>query len=66
MVENILKKYERKLPISISNQKFNKYIKDVAKDAELKSIVSKSITKGGVTVSKNYEKWELISSHTAR
>ncbi len=66
MAKRILEKYDWKLPISISNQKFNKYIKDVAKDAELKSTVAKSITKGGMTVSQNYEKWELVSSHTAR
>jgi len=57
MVDNILKKYNGELPISISNQKFN---------AELNSMVSKSITKGGIPRSKNYKKWELVSSHTAR
>ena len=66
MVDKILEKYNGELPVSISNQKFNQYIKEVCKHAGLNSMVSKSITKGGIPRSKNYKKWELVSSHTAR
>jgi integrase len=50
----------------ISNQKFNDYIKDVCKKAEFKSKVSKSLTKGGKRQTEIKEKWEMVSSHTAR
>lgn len=66
MVDAILKKYSGNLPINISNQKFNDYIKEACKIAGIDEMVSKSITKGGVNRSKNYKKWELVSSHTAR
>lgn len=62
----IWEKYEGKLPGNISNQKFNENLKDVCKAAGLKEPVLKSITKGGKKVTTSYEKWELVSSHTAR
>jgi integrase len=63
------------LPKSISNQKTNDYLKELGKLEDkkgkkllhsLNTIVSKSFTKGGVRVIENYQKWELLSSHTAR
>jgi integrase len=50
----------------ISNQKFNKYVKDVCKIAELNEIIEKGITKAGKRVIEKFKKWELFSSHTAR
>ena len=59
-------KYEGKLPKNISNQKFNDYIKDACKEAKINEPFQKGITKGGYRITTNYEKWELVSSHTAR
>jgi integrase len=60
-VVEILNKYGGVMP-KISGQKFNAYIKDVCKEAGLKESVL--VRKGGKHV--RHEKWELISSHTAR
>mgnify|MGYP002518102749 CR=1 FL=1 len=57
----ILDKYNGVLP-SISPQKFNVYIKDVCKEAGLTESIT--VRKGGQHV--RHEKWELVSSHTAR
>jgi integrase len=57
----ILDKYNGILP-SISPQKFNVYIKDVCKEAGLTESIT--VRKGGQHV--RHEKWELVSSHTAR
>ncbi|MGM9685607.1 MAG: tyrosine-type recombinase/integrase [Bacteroidaceae bacterium] len=62
----IWEKYGGHLPTSISNQKFNDYIKEVCKKAGIKESVLKSITKGGRKIVTKYEKWQLVSSHTAR
>lgn len=64
--ERIWEKYGGELPTSISNQKFNEYIKEVCKLAGIDGGVLKSITKGGKRRTERYEKWELVSSHTAR
>lgn len=63
---SIWNKYNGVLPANISNQKFNDNLKDVCREAGLKERVMKSITKGGKKISTVYEKWELVSSHTAR
>lgn len=67
VVVEILNKYEGKLPKAISNQKFNDYIKDVAKLADgFDKTEQLSKTKGGYRVSTVSPKHDLISSHTAR
>ncbi|OFY61627.1 MAG: hypothetical protein A2Y71_03050, partial [Bacteroidetes bacterium RBG_13_42_15] len=48
IVKDILEKYDFNLPPVISNQKFNKYLKEVAKKAKLNEIFHKGITKGGI------------------
>lgn len=58
--------YGGKLPRVISNQKFNEYVKEVCKAARLRTKVQKAITKGGKRIVTVYEKWQLVSSHTAR
>ena len=58
--------YGGKLPRVISNQKFNEYVKLVCKAARLRTKVQKSITRGGKRITTIYEKWQLVSSHTAR
>ena len=62
----IWKKYNGNLPPVISNQKFNEYLKEVCKVAGLNDRVLKSITRGGKKQTTVYEKWQLVSSHTAR
>lgn len=66
VVSEIWEKYGEHLPPNISNQKLNDYIKEVCKMAELNSPEHKAITKGGVKRSTQFEKWELVSTHTAR
>lgn len=61
----ILEKYNYELP-KISNQKYNQYLKDVARMANINERVSITSTKGGLLVTKNYEKWELVTAHTSR
>jgi integrase len=65
-VREILNKYKGELPKSISNQKYNDYLKDAAKIAKLNSIFVKTISHKGMKLEKKYPKHELISSHTAR
>jgi integrase len=67
VVKAIIAKYDGNLPAAISNQKTNDYLKDICQQVDmLKQPVSKTRTKGGVKVTVNYKKWEIVSSHTAR
>jgi hypothetical protein len=66
VVTAILNKYNGKLPKAISNQKFNETLKDIARLSEINERTHKAITRGGINVSKVYEKWQLCSTHTAR
>lgn len=66
VVLEIWEKYDKKLPPNITNQKLNDYIKEVCELAGLNKHEHKAITKGGVKRSQRFEKWELVSSHTAR
>ncbi len=62
VVLDIFKKYDsnrNKLPITISNQKFNDYIKEVCRVARLTE-------KGRLSNDVNLELWQCVSSHTAR
>lgn len=65
-VRAILEKYKGRLPSAISNQKMNDYLKEVCKLAGIDQAVSKGITRGGARIVKRFEKWELVSTHTAR
>lgn len=70
-VKKILKKYAGKystpLPPPMSNQKMNDYLKDVCKLVDsLKGFVPIKENKAGVTYSKNYQKFDLVTTHTAR
>lgn len=67
VVKAILHKYNNKLPESISNQKFNKYIKDVAKLCpSLQNNEMLSYVKGGKDIEENVPRWTLVCTHTAR
>jgi integrase len=66
-LEKIMQKYNGTLPRSLSNQKTNDYLKDIGKKIScLQETVSKTYTKAGIKLIKNFTKWELLSTHTAR
>ena len=65
---SILAKYgdwEKPLPV-ISNQKMNKYLKELCKEAEIDERVKVVKYKGNERLEKTYKKYEVIGSHTAR
>ena len=64
-VKKIIQKYNG-LPHSISEQKLNKYLKEVCKRAGLIQPVIWVRTEGGKRVEHVSEKWEMVTSHTAR
>ncbi len=66
IVVTILEKYNGQMPKGMSNQKFNEYLKQVAKLAGLTDIVTLGQTRGNLTVPKPHYKWELVTTHTAR
>lgn len=61
----ILEKYDYKLPL-ITNQKQNKYIKEVFKELDYDFDVQKVTTKGKENIKEDMPFYERISSHTAR
>jgi integrase len=64
-VARIREMYEtdNRLPGAVSNQKFNKYIKEVCRLVpSLQKLVS--VTEGDIT--RKVNKWQLVSTHTAR
>ena len=65
-VRAILDKYKNQLPRAISNQKFNEYLKEIAELAGIDEPITTEITKGGFKVIKTTEKYNLVTSHTAR
>jgi integrase len=66
VVTSLLNKYEGLLPKPISNQKFNTALKTIAELAGIKEPTHKAITKGGIKVSTQYKKFQLVTTHTAR
>ncbi|MBL7882584.1 MAG: tyrosine-type recombinase/integrase [Bacteroidia bacterium] len=65
-VKHILAKHEGIPPQAISNQKMNDYLKELGQLAEIKEAVLISFTKGGEQQNVVFEKWQLITTHTAR
>ncbi|MEI6410258.1 MAG: site-specific integrase [Bacteroidota bacterium] len=65
-VRAILDKYAGRMPETISNQKFNDYLKEACKLAGITERSQKAITRGGQRVTTFREKWEMVSTHTAR
>lgn len=65
-VKAILEKYNYNLPKVISNQKFNKYIKEVCVSAKIDDDVLVNSTKGILKTSKTKKKSDLVYAHTAR
>jgi len=65
IARSVLKKYDNRLP-HISNQKFNQYIKELAKLVKLNSPINRITYKGNQPTEKTFAKHELISSHSMR
>lgn len=70
IVENIFKKYKEKtgshIPISISNQNMNKYLKEIGQLAGFEQEISKVKKVGNTRTNLVNQKFELITCHTAR
>ena len=65
-VKEILEKYDGNIPAPISNQKMNEFLKKVGEEAEIKEMIMSSITRGGIMERNTTEKYNLITTHTAR
>lgn len=65
-VREIFDKYDGEISKGLSNQHFNRYIKKICKLVGLNKPITFYYTKGGNQITETKEKWELISSHTAR
>ena len=65
-VRRVMDKYKGDLPRPLSNQKMNDYLKEIGKLAGLENQESKTLTKGGLRVTKTQPKYELMTTHTAR
>ncbi len=71
IVQELMNKYEEVtfngFPPAITNQKLNDYIKEIGKKLDsLKNPVSVTTTRGGREITKKVNKYELITTHTAR
>ena len=65
-VREIVKKYDGSITPGLSIQHFNKYIKLICKKIGINDEITYSYKRGGKLVTETKQKWELISSHTAR
>lgn len=65
-VSEIYDKYNGELPASVTSQHFNRYIKMICKKIGFNDKISYTETRGGAISTITKEKWEMISSHTAR
>jgi Phage integrase SAM-like domain/Phage integrase family len=66
-VKRIIKKYKGQLPMSMSNQKMNEYLKDLGEMTPcLQKPVARSFTKEGRRQQTHHAKWQLLTTHTAR
>jgi integrase len=67
-IRAILDKYAGNLPRAISDQKMNAYLKEIAQkeEAKLNEYITKRQNKGGMEVETRFQKWQLVTVHTAR
>jgi len=65
-VREIYKKYDGAIPGAKTIQHFNRYIQMICQKVGLTEEVTYSYTKGGNLITETKEKWQMISSHTAR
>ena len=57
--------YPNPLPV-ISNQKMNRYLKELCKEAKIDSIIKIIKYKGNERIEETFKKYEVIGTHTAR
>lgn len=65
-VREIYRKYDGEVSPGLTIQHFNRYIKMICQRIGLTDPVTSNFTKGGRLVTMTTQKWEMISSHTAR
>lgn len=65
-ISEIYDKYNGNLPTGRTSQHFNRYIKLICKKIGFDEKVCITYTRGGDVVTDEKEKWELVSTHTAR
>jgi len=65
-VREIYEKYDGQISPGITNQHFNRYVKKICKLVGLNDSVTFNYTRGGNLITETKQKWEMISSHTAR
>lgn len=65
-VKRIFEKYDYRLPKPISNQNYNRYLKDIARMAGVTTPVTRTRTIRGVLTTTTVPKYQRVSSHTAR
>lgn len=65
-VKYIIDKYDGDICFGLCNQHFNRYIKMICCKVGLDEVISYQYTRGGKIVTDHKEKWQMISSHTAR
>lgn len=65
-IHEIYDKYEGEVSKGLSIQHFNRYIKKICQRVGLTDSITYNFTRGGKLITETKEKWELISSHTAR
>lgn len=67
VVKKVIQKYNGDLPRAITNQKFNEYLKEIGVMVQSLHIpFETTITKGGLKILKRLNKYELLTTHTAR
>ncbi len=66
MIKDILQRNKNMIPALRSQHNYNAIIKRICKKAGIKDKVLYERTEGLKIVRKNVEKWQLVSSHTAR
>ena len=66
VVKEILNKREGHPPKKLPEQHINYAIKKVAEKAEIDDMVTKTVTRAGKKVTKDYKKYQLVTNHTGR
>lgn len=66
IVKSILEKYNYQLPKAPCNQVFNRYLKEIGKEAGLVEEITIKKTVAGEKATIKKQKWELLSSHVGR
>lgn len=67
VVKKVIQKHNGDLPRAITNQKFNEYLKEIGIMVQsLHTPFETTITKGGLKILKRLNKYELLTTHTAR